>query len=147
MNKLSIILVLIIATSIFAQTEKDSIHSENEQFDITKLNSLKTDWTVLNSPLLIYSTNSARSNHQSLYSLYTNSQMNSGLSITQPDEMLNQFQLANNWEAKKKYGVFAKYLGIAQLMGAIGIAAVSISNQNNIPKSKVKTKSPRTEKP
>ena len=83
--------------------------------------------------------NSSYLNNPSLYSLYTNSQINTGINFElQPDVMLNQFQLVNNWEAKKKYGVFAKYLGIAQFMGVVGLAAIHISKFHSPPKGKIK---------
>ena len=105
------------------------------------MNSLRTDWTVINSPFLFYpmnTLNSSYSNNPSLYSLYTDSQINTGINFElQSDVMLKQFQLVNNWEAKKKYGVFAKYLGIAQFMGAVGLAAVHISKFHTPPKGKI----------
>jgi len=82
--------------------------------------------------------NSSNSSNPSLYSLYTDSQINTGINFElQPDIMLKRFQLVNNWEAKKKYGVFAKYLGIAQFMGVFGLAAVHISKFHAPPKGKV----------
>lgn len=82
--------------------------------------------------------NSSGSNNSSLYSLYTFSQLNAGVNFDlQPDVMLDQFQLINDWEAKKKYGVFAKYLGIAQFMGAVGLAAVHISKFHTPPKGEI----------
>jgi len=82
--------------------------------------------------------NSSGSNNPSLYSLYTDSQFNAGINYElQPDVMLKRFQLVNNWEANKKYGVFAKYLGIAQFMGAVGLAAVHISKFHTPPKGKI----------
>ena len=146
MYKHIIILLLLLTSLLFSQSKEDSLRSINYNFEIQKLNSIHTDWNVINSPLLFYPMNtlpSSYSNNPSLYALYTNSQINSGLSIIKPDAMLNQFQLVNNWETKKKYGVFAKYLGIAQFMGAIGIAAVSIANQDIVPKGKAKLKQPK----
>ncbi len=88
--------------------------------------------------------NSSYSNNPSLYSLYTGSQINAGINFElQPDVMLNQFQLANNWGAKKKYGVFAKYLSIAQFMSVVGLAAVHISKFHAPPKGKISTPSNR----
>ena len=141
-----IIFLLLLTSYLFPQVVTDSISSEYNKFDIQKLNSLKTDWNVINSPLFFYNSNSAIQNPSSLYTLYASSQINSGLNITQPDEMLNQFQLVNNWEVKKKYGVFAKYLGIAHLIGAVGIAAVSVANQNVVPKGKTKFKNSKGKK-
>ncbi len=136
---LTILLLLLIASNLFSQVGSDSL----KNFDLLKLNSLKTDWNIVNSPLLFNPLNMVQpsySNNSSLYAFYTDSQINSGLSIVQPNIMLSQFQLANNWNTKKRYGVLAKYLGIAQFMGAIGIAAVSIANQSSIPKGKAKLK-------
>ncbi len=115
------------------------------------MNSLKTDWTIINSPLLFYpmnTLNSSYSNNPSLYSLYANSQINAGVNFgLQRDVMLNQFQLVNNWEVKKKYGIFAKYLGIAQFIGAVSLAAVHISKYHISPKGKEKLKEPKIRKP
>ena len=92
--------------------------------------------------------NSSYSNNPSLYSLYTDSQINAGINFElQSDVMLSQFQLVNNWEAKKKYGVFAKYLGIAQFIGVVGLAAVHIKKFHFPKKEKVKLKNPLIEKP
>lgn len=87
--------------------------------------------------------NSSTSNNTSLYSLYTDSQINAGVNFElQPDVMLKRFQLVNNWEAKKRYGVFAEYLGIAQFIGVVGLAAVHISKFHTPQKKKVKLKNP-----
>ena len=128
----------------FAQNQTDSTYAD---FIPNKLNSLQTDWNIFTSPIAFYLSNSTHqfnSEMNSLYSMFTSSQMNSGLYIANPNQMLNQFQLANNWETQKKYGVFAKYLGIAQFMGAIGIAAVHISKFYAPPKGKVKIDAPKT---
>jgi hypothetical protein len=121
----------------------DSISNSNiysTEFDLQKLNSLKTDWNIINSPFLFYPTTPINST-TSLYSLYAESQINSGINFElTPNVMLNQFQLANNWETKKRYGVFAKYLGIAQFMGVIGMAAVHISKFYPPPKGKIDLK-------
>jgi len=135
--KVKILTILLLTTSLFAQLEGDSLNSD---FNILKLNSLKTDWEIVNSQLLFYpmnTLNSSSSTSSSLYSLYTYSQINSGANFElQPDIMLDQFRLINNWEAKKRYWVFAKYLGIAQFMGAVGLAAVHISKFHTPPKGK-----------
>lgn len=127
--------------SLFSQSEDDSLNSAYNKFNIQKLNSLKTDWIIINSSLLFYpenTLNSSYSNNPSLYSLYTDSQINAGINFElQPDVMLKRFQLVNNWEAKKKYGMFAKYLGIAQFMGVVGLAAVHISKFHTPKKGKV----------
>ncbi len=146
-HKLIILLLLLITSFLFSQTEEDSLNN----FNIHKLNSLKTDWNVINSPLLFNTLNTLQPSYQnnpSLYTLYTNSQINAGINFElQPDVMLKRFQLVNNWKAKKKYGVFAKYLGIAQFVGAIGIATISVINQNTFPKKEEKTKRTDIERP
>ena len=143
MHKYFIILLLLLSFPLFSQTKEDSVKNNYINFNLLKLNSIHTDWNVITFPM---TTLPSYSNNPSLYALYTDSQMNSGLSIVQPDVMLNQFQLVNNWDAKKKYGVFAKYLGIASFMGAIGIAAVSVANQNIVPKGKAKFKNSKIKK-
>ncbi len=144
--KLTLSFFLFITSFILPQMGTDSL----EEFNVLKINSIKTDWNVINSPLLFFPMNSLQptySNNPSLYTLYTGSQINAGINFElQPDVMLKRFQLINNWETKKKYGVFAKYLGIAQFMGAIGIAAVSIANQNIVPKGKTKFRSRKDKK-
>jgi hypothetical protein len=156
LNKVKILSLLLLTSSLFAQMVDDSLNSD---FNILKLNSLKTDWKIVNSQLLFHpmnTFNSSGSNNSSLYSMYTYSQINSGFNIELgPDVMLSQFQLANNWEAKNKYGVFAKYLGIAQFMGAVGLAAIHISKFHTPPKGKINSpanenmnlKEPKIKKP
>ncbi len=145
MFKKNIVIILLLLTlTLFSQTKKDLVNSDIKNYNVFKLNSIKTDWNIINSSLRFFPINSLQptySNNPSLYALYTDSQINAGINFElQPDVMLKRFQLINNWETKKKYGVFAKYLGIAQFMGAIGIAAVSIANQNIVPKGKTKFK-------
>ena len=144
-KKIKILLLFLLTSSLFAQTATDSLNSDYDNFNILKLNSLKTDWEIVNSQLMFYpmnTFNTPASNSSSFYSLYTYSQFNTGYNIElQPDIMLSQFQLVNNWEAKKKYGVFAKYLGIAQFMGAVGLAAVHISKFHTLPKGKINSPS------
>lgn len=123
---------------IFPQSIKDSVNYENNELSTLHLSSIHTDWNIINSPLLFYPMNtleSSNAHNPSLYRLFTDSQINTGLNLVKPEDMLNQFQLANNWEAKKKYGVFAKYLGIAQFMGVIGLAVIHI-NKFHMPKKK-----------
>jgi len=124
--------------------DKDSIDVNFNNYNLIPLNSIQTDWSIINSPFLFYPINALQSStysSSSLYSLYTDSQINSGLNIElQPDVMLNQFRITQNWESQKKYGVFAKYLGIAQFMGVVGLAAVHFSKFNPPPKGKVNLK-------
>lgn len=123
-----------------AQVMNDSIKTD------FKLNSLKTDWNLLTSPVSFYPSNYIQQFNpeiNSLYTMFTNSQVNSGLNIVNSNIMLNQFQLANGWETQKKYGVFAKYLGIAQFMGAVGLAAIHISKFHAPPKGKINRKKPQ----
>ncbi len=142
---------MLLTSLLSPQSRSDSLNNDYNNFDILKLNSLKTDWTIINSPFMFYpmnTLNSSYSNNPSLYALYTDSQINAGINFElQPDVMLNQFQLVNNWEAKKKYGVFAKYLGIAQFMGVVGLAAVHISKFHAPPKGKVDLKDSKFKKP
>ncbi|MCF6269887.1 MAG: hypothetical protein L3J41_09260 [Melioribacteraceae bacterium] len=151
MYKLIIIPLLLLSSQIFSQAGNDSLNNNYNNIDILKLNTLKTDWIIINSPLLFYPMNtfsSSHSNNLSLYSLYTNSQINTAINFElQPDVMLKRFQLVNNWEAKKEYGVFAKYLGIAQFVGAVGLAAVHISKYHISPKEKAKLKGSKVKKP
>jgi hypothetical protein len=132
---------------------QDKIDSSNVEFNFNELNSLQTDWNVLTSPVSFYPSNYIEYNNpqvNSLYSMFTSSQTNAGLNIVEPNLMLNQFQLANNWEIKKQYGVFAKYLGIAQFMGVVGLAAIHISKFHSPPKGKINFKNtpkPKTERP
>jgi hypothetical protein len=145
-----LIISFILMTSLLSQTIEDSTLVDYTESPIVNLPSIHTDWTIINSPLLFYPMNtleSSYSNNPSLYALFTDSQLNTGLKIIQPEMMLNQFQLANNWNAKKKYGVFAKYLGIAQFMGAVGLAAIHISKFHQPPKGKADLKHPKKEKP
>lgn len=145
-----LIILFILIPSLFSQTIEDSTQFDYTESPIVNLSSIHTDWTIINSPLLFYPMNtleSAYSNNPSLYALFTDSQLNTGLKIIQPEMMLNQFQLANNWDAKKKYGVFAKYLGIAQFIGAVSLAAIHISKFHQPPKGKADLKYPKKEKP
>ncbi len=151
MFKKNIVIILLLLTlTLFSQTKKDLVNSDIKNYNVFKLNSIKTDWNVINSSLLFSPINSLQptySNNPSLYTLYTDSQINAGINFElQPEVMLKRFKLINNWGTKKKYGVFAKYLGIAQFMGAIGIAAVSIANQNIVPKGKAKFNSRKDKK-
>lgn len=151
MRKFLVIFLLFLTSSLFSQIGQKSLNSDYNNFDVFKLNSIKTDWIIINSPLLFYPINtlgSSYSNTPSLYSLYTDSQINSGINFElQPDVMLSRFQLLNNWEIKKKYGVFAKYLGIAQFIGVVGLAAVHISKFHAPPKGEANLKNSKIEKP
>ena len=93
-----LILFIFYTSAILSQNIADSVSNE---LNLTKLNSLKTDWNVLTSPLSFYPTNfvnSVNPEFNSLYSLYSESQINSGLDFAEPQIMLNQFQLANNYQ-------------------------------------------------
>lgn len=151
MNRFLIISYLLITSLILAQLDRDSIYSDFNNYNLIPLNSIQTDWSIINSPLLFNPINTLQSSSNgssSLYSLYPDSQINSGLNIElQPDIILNQFRISKNWDSQKKYGVFAKYLGIAQFMGAIGLAAVHIANYNPPPKGKVNLKNDIIKKP
>jgi hypothetical protein len=126
------------ATS-YSQTINDTLVTNfnySENIDFQKFNSLKTDWNSINSPLLFYPI-IPTSTPLSLHSLYTEAYLNSGNNFTlTPDIMLSQFQLVNNWSTKKKYGVFTKYLGIAQFVSVLGLAAVHISKYHMPQKTK-----------
>ena len=138
MNKL-LLIILVFTSYIFSQTSIDTLESNYiypANFEIQKFNSLKTDWNIINAPFIFYPMSTTYST-VSLHSLYTESYLNSGDAITlSPDVMLTQFQLANNWSSRKKYDVFAKYLGIAQFVGVIGLAAVHISKYHMPKKAK-----------
>lgn len=143
----SVTIICFLTVGVFLAQER--IDSSEVEFNLNKLNSLQTDWNVLTSPVTFYPSNFIQQSNpelNSLYAMYTNYQMDSGLNIAEPNVMLNQFQLANNWEAHKKYGVFAKYLGIAQFMGVVGLAAVHISKFNTPPKGKTNLKILPTQK-
>lgn len=137
-------ILLVFNSFVYSQTETDSLVNNFE--NVLGFNSIQTDWNIINSPFLIYPYNMNLLQNESeinpsLYALYTDSQINSGLNFElQPNVLLNQFKIAQNWEVKKKYGVFAKYLGIAQFMGAVGLAAVHISKFHTPPTGKVNFK-------
>lgn len=131
--------------NIYSQMEIDSVNSFNN------FNYTKTDLSIINFQIFFYPLNLLQTeqfNNKSLYSLYTDSQINSGFNIElQSNVLLNQFKIAQNWETKKKYGVFAKYLGIAQFMGVVGLAAVHFSKFNPPPKGKTSFNYDKIRKP
>ena len=151
MKFLFLISLFIVADLSIAQSISDSATTTNsfsKNIELQKSNSLKTDWTIINSPFMFFPTNRLYSQSYSSHSLYTDFQMNNATNFAlQPTAMLNQFQLASNWESKKKYGVFAKYLGIAQFMGVVGLAAVHISKFHAPPKGKTNLEKNKFVKP
>jgi len=118
------------------QIENDSI----KLYTPIKLNSIITNWSIINSQLFFYPKNILQTeqlNSKSLYSLYIDSQINFGLNITlQSNVLLNQFKIAQHWETQKKYGVFTKYLGTAQFVGVMGLSVIHFSKFNMPPKGK-----------
>ncbi len=132
--KFLIFIYLFITTYIFSQeVEKDPLSPILGLTKETVSFSLKSDWQIFTHPFNTYSLNGyypLSYSQYSLHELYANYKLNSSLTFTQPDVLLNQFKLSSNLGTKKKYGVFAKYLGMAELFGVMGLAAIHISKFN-----------------
>jgi len=143
---LFLIIFLFSFCKVFSQTKDasntvtDSLNLNSEK-NLDSQNEIKLNWQTLSNPSLYF---------QKKYDLFTlfdfmdlnqfyylSTNENNELDYFKlREELLLQFRQKNNWEVKKKYGVFAKYLSYAQFLGALGLAAIHLNKWNEIDKEK-----------
>ncbi|VAX26163.1 hypothetical protein MNBD_IGNAVI01-3150 [hydrothermal vent metagenome] len=141
-----IISILILTSVICAQNQKtrsvtnDSLN--NLSNELIKPKTIISDWRIFNYP---FTSNSTLEYYSG--SIYSSpfSAMNSPFQNynASKEEMLAQFRSLQNWGAKKKYNVFAKYLSYAQFLGAMSLLGVHVYqwyNLKNLPSSQPKSK-------
>ena len=92
------IVFILLNSNIYSQIESDSV---NYLYKL-KYNSIIADWNIIISPIHFYPLNvlqTEQCNNKLLYSLYADSQINSGFNITlQSNVLLNQFKISRNWD-------------------------------------------------
>ena len=108
-------------------TEVDSL--SNFEIYTNQKSSIMMDWRIFNYPFV--NPNGGEMFLNQIRIANPSSTYHNNL-ITSREEMLALFRLQQNWDVKKKYGAFAKYLGYAQLIGAAGLLGVHIYQWSNL---------------
>ena len=138
---------MLVAAITYAQEEKTQSANDDSSKTVKigsiKPNTLIRNWRIFNYPFIGNSTLGYPSN--SLYSSpfgVTNSPFQNY--TASKEEMLAQFRSLQNWDAKKKYSVFAQYLGYAQFLGVVGLLGVHISQWSKLKNTPSKKAQPKT---
>ncbi|MCK5086230.1 MAG: hypothetical protein KAQ90_01865 [Melioribacteraceae bacterium] len=145
-NSFFLIISLFSFLQVFCQTKDtsnvavDSLNYKSE-VRVDSQKDIKLNWQTLNNPSLYFQ---KKYNLFTLFEFMELSQFyylspieNNELDYYKVrEELLSNFRSINNWEVKKKYGVFAKYLSYAQFLGALGLAVIHLNKWNDIDKEK-----------
>jgi hypothetical protein len=140
--------MLFLLTAIICAQEENAQSANDDSTKINNNESIQTntlirDWRIFNYPFTAYPNLGYQSN--SLYSIPF-SGINSPFQnyTASKEEMLAQFRSLQNWDAKKKYSVFAEYLGYAQFLGAMGVLGVHLSQWSKLKNTPSKKLQPKT---